>query len=131
MEKQPQHSSSTPADRPKIKRKYTSFRAEQRASIGHNTAEHSNAAAVKKFKSNFEQGLGESTVQLFKKKYLKELQKAKESVPVGEIPLVKEIAVKTRGRPLLVGEFDSDVQLYIKALRKAGTLVSVPVVLAK
>ena len=30
----------------------------------------------------------------------------------------------------LVGEFDSDVQMYIKALRKAGTPVSVPVVLA-
>lgn len=55
---------------------------------------------------------------------------SQESVPVGEIPLVKEIAVKTRGRPLLVGEFDSDVQLYIKALRKAGTPVSIPMVLA-
>ena len=29
-----------------------------------------------------------------------------------------------------MGEFDSDVQMYIKALKKAGTPVSVPVVLA-
>ena len=43
---------------------------------------------------------------------------------------MKEIAVKTRGRPLLVGEFDVDIQTYIRALRKAGTPVSVPVVLA-
>lgn len=69
-------------------------------------------------------------MRLFKKRYLEELKKTKKSVPVGEVPLVKEIAVKTRGRPLLVGEFDNDVQMYIKALRKAGTPVSVPVVLA-
>ena len=132
-EKQPQQSSSSPApDRPKVtgKQKYTSFSAEQRASIGRYAAEHSNAATVKKFKSNFEQGVGESTVRLFKKRYLEELKRAKNSVPVGDIPVVKEISVKTRGRPLLLGEFDSDVKMYIKALRKAGTPVSVPVVLA-
>ena len=49
---------------------------------------------------------------------------------VGESPAVKEIAVKTRGRPLLVAKFDVDIQTYIKALRKAGTIVNVPVVLA-
>ena len=80
--------------------------------------------------SNLEQGLGESTVRLFKKRYLEELKRAKNSVPVGEVPVVKEISVKTRGRPLLVREFDSNVQMYIKALRNAGTPVSVPVVLA-
>ena len=69
-EKQPQQSSSSPAPhRLKVtsKRKYTSFSAEQRVSIGRYAAEHSNAATVKKFKSNFEQGVGESTVRLFKK----------------------------------------------------------------
>ena len=50
---------------------------------------------------------------------LEKLKKAKMSVPVGEVPVVKEIAVKIRGCPHLVGEFDSDVQTYIKALRKA------------
>ena len=67
---------------------------------------------------------------LFKRRYLEELKKAKETLPLGEAPVVKKIAVKTRGRPLLVGEFDIDIQTYIKALRKAGTPVSVPVVLA-
>ena len=43
---------------------------------------------------------------------------------------MQEIAVKTRGRPLLVGEYDIDIQTYNKALRKAGTPASVPVVLA-
>ena len=56
--------------------------AEQRASIGRYAAEHNNAAAVKKLESNFEQGSSESTVRLFKKKYLEELWKAKDNVPV-------------------------------------------------
>ena len=68
-------------------------------------------------------------MRLFKKRYLEEL-KDKKTLPVGESPAVKEIAVKTRGRPLLVGEFDIDIQTYVRALRKAGTPVSVPVVLA-
>ena len=41
---------------------YTSFSDEQRATIGRYTAKHSNTAAVKKFKGDFELGLGESTV---------------------------------------------------------------------
>ena len=41
-----------------------------------------------------------------------------------------QIAVKTRDRPLLVGEFDIDIQTYLKALRKAGTPVSFLAVLA-
>ena len=116
-EKQPQPSSSVPADRQKVKRENTSFSAEQRASIGRYAAEHGNSAAVKKFKSDFEQGLGESTVRVFKNRYLEELKEAKETLAVGKAPAVKEIAVKTRGRPLLVGEFDADIQRYIKALR--------------
>ena len=57
---------------------------------------------------------------------MEELKRAKENTPAG----VKRIAAKTRGSPLLLGEFDSDVQAYIKALGKAGTPVNVPVVLA-
>ena len=121
-EKQPQQSSSVPADCPKVKRKYTSFSAEQRALIRHYAAEHGNSFAVKKF-------VRQSTVWLFKKRYLEELKKAKEILPVREAPVVKEITVKTRGCPLLVGEFDIDIEMYIKALRKAGTPVSVPAVL--
>ena len=122
-EKQPQQSSSVSGDRPKVKRKYTSFSTEQRASIGRYAAEHSNSAAVKKFKSDFEQGLGESTVRLFKKRYLEELKKVKETLPVGDAPAVKEIAVKARGRPLLVGEFDADIQSYTSKLSEKLALL--------
>ena len=61
---------------------------------------------------------------------MEELKRAKETAPAGEVPEVKMIAVKTRGRPPLLGELYSDVQQYVKALRKAGTPVSVPVMLA-
>ena len=56
---------------------YTAFTAEQRVAIGKYASENWNAAAVKKFKNDFEGGkLGESTVRLFKKRYVEELKKA-------------------------------------------------------
>lgn len=39
-------------------------------------------------------------------------------------------AERYRGRPPLLGKFDGDVQIYIKALRKAGTPVNVSVLAA-
>ena len=59
---------------------YTSFSEEHRAAIGQHAAEHRNAAAVQQFKTNFEGGLGESTVRLFNKKYLFELKKARKKL---------------------------------------------------
>ena len=63
------------------KKAYSVFSSEQRAAIGKYAAEHSNAAALKKFKGDFDGQLGESTVQLFKRKYYGELSKAKASKP--------------------------------------------------
>ena len=53
-----------------------------------------------------------------------------EAPAAGEAPEVKKIAAKTRGRLLLLGELDVDVQQCMKTRGKAGTPVSVPVVLA-
>ena len=51
------------------------FTAEQRATIGKYASEHGNPTAVKKFKANIDGGqLGESTVRLFKKRYIEELE---------------------------------------------------------
>ena len=121
----------TPTQQTSRKRKaYSVFSDEQRATIGKYATENGNAAAVKKFKGDFDGGLGESTVRAFKKRYLEELKKAtKENLP-GEVPNVTKIANKRRGRPLLLGDVDKDVQTYIRALRKAGTPISAPVVLA-
>ena len=60
-----------------------------------------------------------------KKRYLTELQKAKASVCAGEVPEVTKIASKSHG---LLGKLDDDVQSYLRALRKAGTPVSAPIV---
>ena len=116
-------------ERPRKCKAYTVFTAEQRATIGKYASEHGNAAAVKKFKANIEGGqLGESIDHLFKKRYFEELKKAKHSGAT--VPEVKSIASRKRGRPLTLGDVDTKVQAYIKALRKAGTPVNVNIVLA-
>ena len=117
------------AERPRKRKAYTMFTAEQRATIGKYASEHGNAAAVKKFKANIEGGqLGESTVRLFKKRYFEELKKVKHSGAT--VPEVKSIASRKRGRPLTLGDVDTKVLAYIKALRLAGTPVNVNIVLA-
>ena len=117
------------AKRPRKRKAYTAFTAEQRATIGKYASEHGNAAAVKKFKADFEGGqLGESTVRLFKKRYIEEFKKPKHSGAT--VPEVRSTAYRKRGRPLTLGDVDTKVQAYIKALRKAGTPVNVNIVLA-
>ena len=54
---------------PKERKAYTAFSTETHADIGKNAAENSNTAAQKKFRSDIAD-LGESTVHLFKKRYL-------------------------------------------------------------
>ena len=56
---------------PKKCKAYTAFSDEMHANIGRYAAENDNAAALKKFRSDITD-LGESTVRLFKKRYLKE-----------------------------------------------------------
>ena len=58
--------------------------------------------------------LGESTVRLFKRRYLEEVTKA----PHGGH--VEKIVSRKHGRPLTLGkELDEDAQKFVKALRKA------------
>ena len=111
----------TEAPPAKKRRKYTTFNPEDRADIGRYAAENGNAATVRKY------GVGESMVRLFKKKYLDELRarvKKQDSEPV------TAIAMGRRGRPLLLGELDQKVQVYIKALRGAGGSVGTSIVIA-
>ena len=103
---------------------YTAFSDETREDIGRYAAENGNAAALKKFCSDISDR-GESTVRLFKKRYLEEVRK----VPRGE--RVDKIMSCKCGRPLELGkELDNDVQKYVKALRKAGTPINTAVILA-
>ena len=108
----------------KKRKAYTAFPDETSANIGRYAAENGNAAALKKFRSDIPD-IGESTVRLFKKRYLEEVRK----VPRGE--RVDKIMSRKRGRPLELGkELDNDVQKYVKALRKAGTPINTAVILA-
>ena len=66
---------------------------------------------------------GESTVRVFKKRYLEQLRAS----PGAEI---NSIASRKRRRPLALGVIDGDVQKFITALIKSGTPVNTPVILA-
>ena len=110
----------------KTKRSYTSYTDENRVAIGKYAVENSNAAALRHFRPHFME-LGESTVKSFKTKYLAAV---KENRGLDHPTDVTAIPSKKRGKPLPLGEMDSKVQKYIKALRKAGTPVSLPLVIA-
>ena len=89
------------------KRKYTtSFTPEDRARIGKYASKNGNAAAVKKFKVTHE--IGESTVRLFKKRYLEEIKK-RES-PEDEVTTLSTLR---HGRKVMLGEqLDAKVKSY-------------------
>ena len=104
------------------KRKYTTFTPEDRARIGKYASENGNAAAVKKFKATHE--LGESTVRLFKKKYLEEIKKREN--PEDEVTTLPKLR---RGWKVILGEeLDAKVKNYVQVLRNAGTPIGLFVI---
>jgi len=109
----------------KRKRKpYRRFSDTDRAIIGKYAAEHGNAEAMKRFKQEFPE-LPESTVRSFKIKYNNALES-------GESPggAIDKIPSKRRGRPKLLGDYDVQVQQFVKALQQSGTVVTPRVVIA-
>lgn len=109
----------------KRKRKpYRRFSDTDRAVIGKYAAEHGNAEAMKRFKQEFPE-LPESTVRSFKIKYTNALESGQLS---GEA--IDKIPSKRRGRPKLLGEYDTQVQQFVKALQQSGTTVTPQVVIA-
>ena len=109
----------------KRKRKpYRRFSDTDRAVIGKYAAEHGNAKAMKKFKQEFPE-LPESTVRSFKIKYTQALESGQSP---GEA--IEKIPSKRRGRPKLLGDYDTQVQQFVKALQHSGTVVTPQVVIA-
>lgn len=109
----------------KRKRKpYRRFSDTDRAVIGKYAAEHGNAEAMKRFKQEFPE-LPESTVRSFKIKYTNALESGQSS---GET--IDKIPSKRRGRPKLLGDYDTQVQQFVKALQQSGTVVTPQVVIA-
>ena len=80
----------------------------------------------KKIKGTFPD-LGESTVRLFKKKYL---EAVKRRAAQGDSSPVSSIPSKKMGRPLTLGNIDPQVQQYIRALRQAEAPVGTSVIIA-
>ena len=109
-------------DGAKRKRKpYRRFSETDRAAIGKYAAEHGNAEAMKRFKAEFPE-LPESTVRSFKIKYRDALDSGESSID--------KIPSKRRGRPQLLGEYDAQVQQFVKVLHKGGNPVTPQVVIA-
>ena len=93
------------------------------AKIGKYAAENGNRAAQKRFKSEFD--IGESTVRLFKMKYIAAVKASGGAVEVDTLPVAK------RGRGVLLGdELDKAVQSYIKVLHATGGSIGSSIVIA-
>ena len=119
-----QYKKSLERDPTSRKRKFTTtFTPENRASIGRYAAENGNASAVRATHN-----VGESTVQLFKKKYLEEVKLRRIMMGV-KFEEVRSLLKRMCGKVLL-GELDVKVQVYIQALRSAGTPIGSSVVMA-
>ena len=96
----------------------------ERFKIGKHAAEFGNRAAVKTYKSEFPT-LNESTVRSFKAKFYQEINQAAKEMrnPIKSIPKYSQ----PTGRPLMLGELDSMVQTYLRALSKRGGVVNTSV----
>ena len=119
------HSESTTL--PSVRAKWGSYHAftdEIRAKIGRHALEHGNTCAVKHFTKELYFDIKESTVRNFKKAYIKKLQSSKDSDSITSLPN------KNRGRPLKLGNIDSQVQVYLRKLLSAGGIVNRTVTLA-
>jgi len=114
--------------RPKqAKRKpYQRWSNKERFQIGEYASLHGSSAAVKMFRTN-EKTLSETTARRFSKLYKKELQQAEED----ERDAKKELAVKTRGRPLLLGSsLDQMVQKCLLEFKSQGGVLSTTIAIS-
>lgn len=102
---------------------YSHYDSEQRAKIGRWACENGNASAVKHFSKSMGKPINESTVRSLKKQYLREVNRT----PEKRITSLEKGKV---GRPLLLGQYDSEVMSYIKKLRSTGAIVNRRIVIA-
>ena len=79
---------------------------------------------MKKFSKQLGKPISESIVRGFKKAYCSALSKTKGAEPI------TRLEHGLRGRPLLLGDLDSNVQEYVRKLRLAGLIVNRAIVIA-
>ena len=111
----------------KARGKYNVYTSEERAAIGKYAAENGAARASRHFSKVFG-NVNESTARRLKVEYL---QKVKETSKEDncDMPVVKALATKQQGRPLLLGKnLDTAVQEFVNATRKVGLVINTDIV---
>jgi hypothetical protein len=121
-------------EQPKTPRgKYMNFSPGDRAKIGQYASVHGPSSTIKQFQSEFP-GLRESTVRNFRNKYNTALKSRKRKLDFLNDDCdiaVDELIPAKRGRKALLGdELDSDVQTYIRTLRKSGAVINTAICIA-
>lgn len=92
---------------------YIKLKDKNRYSIGKYASEHENATALHNCRKRFS-NIKESTVRKFKKRYEKQLQKAKKKNL--QPPKSTEKYLSKTGLPLVSGKLDSMIQNYIERM---------------
>jgi hypothetical protein len=103
---------------------YTDYSPELRAKIGKFPAESGNKAAIEKFFKEVGKPVSKSTVRDLKKHYYEAFKQNWTGEPVSQLNH------GLRGRPLKLGDLDSNVQDYIRNLRLSGGVVNRAIVIA-
>ena len=105
------------------KKLYHSYSSHQRADIGRYAAQHGPTAASRHFTKQLGHSVPESTARKFRDLYRKELESSRKR-SAEALPTITELPPMKRGRPLLIGDFDGQVQEYIRMLRLSGGVVN-------
>ena len=106
---------------------YERFTAEEKVQIGKRAAEHGVTATVRYCSRKYHGHMvKDSSVQMWRNKYLEELKRKKS----GKEMVVKELPNRENGRPLLLGEeLDQQVQAYLLEYRRNATVVNTAIVI--
>ena len=109
---------------------YAKVLSEQQAKVAQYTSMHGNVSAARRFSKELGIVVKESSVRVWKAKYLAEIARKQETDETGDISVTK-LPSKKRGRPLLLGEkLDTEVKCYIQAVREGGGVVTSTITMA-
>lgn len=106
------------APKRKCRGKYVVYTDEDRAKIGKYACENGNERARRHFSEKIP-GLKESTVRNFKKMYREKLREKDQHSPQ---PVLR-IPTQPRGRPPLMGDLDTSLLKFLKAVRAKGGVI--------
>ena len=112
--------------------KYNEYTSEERAQIGKYAAENGPTRAARHFSELMNRKVPETTARRLKAEYLHKVRELRSTTCDENTPLVvKSLAIKSQGRPLLLGPvLDKAVQNYISSMRIVGGVVNTSIVMA-